>query len=666
MAITTIDYNTNYIGKTNANLGLSQELESSPSGGVHTTVLSATDKYKIDLHESMITYKAADTPILQILLNMGDQPAGNPVYLWNDAYEGDGWWDISLDTLRQRNNASSGSVSKPIPNSGYEATYDASYEPFAISNSSDIGGLMKILPVTALGTGFKPTDGSTASHAMTVKPTIVVNNCAYGTVVAPAEAGVAWFAFKKENDVTLGQLEKVYEQLRVILTLLGYTKTVIKDTTDTYQIGEFLDGTTCTLPAEMAFPEIHVANGAGTTIADYLVESFYNIFAKIKYVAYGKLDAVNNTGDIFLMFGIDFSTSNASISLGIYNSSSNLDCACIGVPANVGTVSSGLYTMFRQSGAPDYIGRIMRLIHLGEPTTAAIPNPEGDKYKQAGNVFTSIERTFNFTQIFRSKAYGVTGTHQASNFRFADTFIKTRELHFSKYKKEMNRTMLVGKKNESFASVSGNEFMTGQPVRSTGGFLDQALYPIGYAKMPLPRIGFSQNMNGEDYLITWIENLIDSATTFRNEKGAGLLTFIMSSYFAQRLNLYIRQIMANPRITGGQLTYTPNSTFDMSLNVYDYVSTRGKQVKFVVDPALDNTPSIPVPWYMFGRGSLNPRELLISIDSKNVKRMVLRPDQIEGNIQDIGQDAFLEGMKGECGFMMRYPQNNLIVWAPTE
>ena len=87
-------------------------------------------------------------------------------------------------------------------------------------------------------------------------------------------------------------------------------------------------------------------------------------------------------------------------------------------------------------------------------------------------------------------------------------------------------------------------------------------------------------------------------------------------------------------------------------------------MKFIHDPGMDNTPSINVPKWIFGQIQIPPRDLLISIDPQNMRRMVLRPDKIYGNIQDPGQDAFLEAMRGESGFQLRFPQNHAIVWVP--
>ena len=51
---------TNYEGKTAAELGLTQDLES--TGAFSGTTIGIGDKYMIDLYGNMITHKVEDTP----------------------------------------------------------------------------------------------------------------------------------------------------------------------------------------------------------------------------------------------------------------------------------------------------------------------------------------------------------------------------------------------------------------------------------------------------------------------------------------------------------------------------------------------------------------------------------------------------------------------------
>ena len=67
-----------------------------------------------------------------------------------------------------------------------------------------------------------------------------------------------------------------------------------------------------------------------------------------------------------------------------------------------------------------------------------------------------------------------------------------------------------------------------------------------------------------------------------------------------------------------------------------------------------------VPAHLFGSG-LNPREILMILDKAYIKKVNFRPDKIYGNIQDIGQDAFEEAMRGECSLKLRFPRNHAII-----
>ena len=67
-----------------------------------------------------------------------------------------------------------------------------------------------------------------------------------------------------------------------------------------------------------------------------------------------------------------------------------------------------------------------------------------------------------------------------------------------------------------------------------------------------------------------------------------------------------------------------------------------------------------VPAHLFANG-LNPREMLMVLDKAYIKQVTLRPDKIYGNIQDIGQDAFEEAMRGEHSLKLRFPRNHAII-----
>jgi len=225
-------YTGNYIGKTNANLGLTQQLET--TSAYTQTILGIGDKYTIDLYGSLLTYKPDETPLLSILMNMGsgNVTSNAPYEIWNDEYSQTMWWDIALDALRQRSVVSSGAVTNS-GTSGSVAVIGAGttvspYLPYAMNNASQLGGLIKFLPVTAFGVAQGATSvGYNGTMTGTiVQPTLLTNNCSYGQAFVPANgvANEVWFALKTEDSATVGQVVNVWNRLRQLLYNLGYTE----------------------------------------------------------------------------------------------------------------------------------------------------------------------------------------------------------------------------------------------------------------------------------------------------------------------------------------------------------------------------------------------------------------------------------------------------------
>jgi len=691
---TTI-YTGNYIGKTNAQLGLTQELSTSPDNGVYTpTILDVTDKYQIDLRSSMLTYKPEETPLLTILENIGSKACNAPYHVWTDEYDGMSWWDIGLDTLRLKAVVyGSASTAKQSVFSGTtSATYNDQLMPAKFNTAADAtattarqtGGQIKIMCATAhcddTANLDRAADATMAVNAtdQAVATLQDTTDGAYGIGLVPTYGSTnkVWFFIKKENDYTVGQIEEVWNKLRNLMVNLGYVEVIAQvDQADAEANHEcpMLIGETATanytphLPVYMAFNNLHTCEGTGSTVSDYVVSSYNNVLVRIDRAYYGPIANTRaSSTEKYLGIRLDFNDSNITTNIGAY-SGTNFDSVLIGSPVALGTFASGAdynKPYFDSDGKALYISSFMRLVQIGNPTAAADPIPEGDTFAEGGNFFVGREENINYTQIFASKKYGITGTHQASSFRFADDFIKTREKHFSIYKKQMNATYLFGQKGMTYINGAAGNFMVGQPVRQMGGFMDYSLFPINYLRKPLPRIGWSSNMNGEEYIITWIDDLAESVKGFRNNGGQNQI-YLCSSNFGTRLNIYIRQFMANPRLMGAQLVnYTAPSALNMYMPSYEFVTTRGINVKFVVDQALDYMTSLPVPYWIFGQASLNPKDVLFSIDQKNIKRVTLRPDKLHGNIQNIGQDAFMEAMRGESSFELRFPHNHSIIYAP--
>ncbi len=245
-----------------------------------------------------------------------------------------------------------------------------------------------------------------------------------------------------------------------------------------------------------------------------------------------------------------------------------------------------------------------------------------------------------------------------------DTFQETRAEYLVWYKRQIEATLHNGIKAETVAVHGGDPFIAGQPVRQMGGLFDRALFPIRYMKATVPA---STGAQGQ-YLRNFIDKLAETVNAFKN-KGAKDITFMCSGKFRRRLSSLVDQYMGTyyggetptgNHVRGGYIQRQAPTKVTFNLQIDTFVTIDNITVKFVYDKALDYATSLNLPNYLTG-GTYGPRDLLIAIDTMHIKRGILRPDQIHGNIQDPGQDAFLEAMRGESTLMLRMPRNHTIV-----
>lgn len=675
---------TNYEGKTAAELGLTQDLES--TGAFAGTTIGIGDKYMIDLYGNMITHKVEDTPLLTILSNLGTISEKPPYIVWNDEYEGKMWWDIAIDNMRQRDALNAGGSSTEVKLSGHTSLYDSSKMPHAITSSSYTGGAIKLLSATALS-------GTTAANLLVAANESNTNLAAvtftgadtqtYGMAFCPtanrgtgdAATNKLFFAIKQENDNTVGTADTVFNRLHQLLTNLGYTKAVTTHATNYVQRFDYSSAVVA--PVYMAFDELHLANASSAHANDTLVTGSIETHHEA-LILLNKFGLLTQGSDKYLFFELDLDVSNIDMGFTIENyvarnanteTNGVYDSACLSFPLPNGTVAAtGPFSTYLNTArtTAKYIGKMSRMVHIGRNMVAPQPIPEGDNFAAGGNFTAWRERLTNYSQIFASPAYGVTGTHQASQFRFGDDFQRTRAMWLELYKGMKESAFLFGVKGET--TVTGatlkSTFMTGQPIRQLGGMLDYSLFPITYLKKALGPGSYTSPDNPNANFITWLDELCDRLTAFKYN-GSKDLTFLVSKNFLRRLIPYTRTITNNGNIMGGQVQIAKPTQLTFGLEIYNFVSASGANVKFVHEPALDTLPHFPVPYWVFGASSISPRDVLISIDTNNIKQVICRPDRIYGNIQDPGQDAFMEAMRGESSFILRYPKNHAIVYAPT-
>jgi hypothetical protein len=264
-----------------------------------------------------------------------------------------------------------------------------------------------------------------------------------------------------------------------ILSLLGYTvNNAAGGASDNYVL---IESGSEIAPLYMMFDNITYSNGTS-------IVSEQEIVAQIT-----KFGFKHDFSEIY--FVVDFTKSNIENLDSTYGNNVIL---LEEVWATASTVTSG-YT------------RLARTCMIGRPTSGGYGVPEGDLFSVSGGLVSSAERNVNYCQIFASDAYGITGTAQASKFRFTDELMEQRNYHLTMYKRKKEAAYLFGVKSETFATSANDQFVNGKPVRTTSGLLDYGMYPIKYFKSSMPSIPTTSAIgNNGVVLLNWLNKLLDS------------------------------------------------------------------------------------------------------------------------------------------------------------
>lgn len=606
-----------YTLKANPQLGLT--VNNGTSSIYTNTILGIGDKYQIDLYGSMISHKIEDFPLLQILYSMGTETEAPPYIVWNDEYTGKSWIDIGLDEMRLVDNATpAGTNDKTtLPGSGYGAQILTSSIPVDITSASYEGGFYKFGAVTpAADLTTANAVGAYIDTNVSKKATVTINGTAMGV-----------FTIAMKDTTNRGRMLNVYNRLRNLMYNFGYKETQAATT-----ILEF-DNMTTVAPIFFAFDDVHFFDGTAVSHKTELIM---------------RLEAMSVNATELILF-LNPAQANDPISsqthmLTYINRS----------------YDDGLDTNIFE----DCISHPSRMVMIGQNYTAPLGVPEGDVFKKTGNFSFHRERYDNYSQIFITPAYGITGTTQASKFRFGDDFARTREMWLEVYKKQKVAAYLSGVKAETTAIKSdGSGSVNGQPVRKLGGLLDYGLFPITYIKKPLATLATVPSTGDKAvFFSNWLNELAGSLLAFRTG-GAKAITLLCSQKFVDKLDMYVRNTFNDPWM-GGKIQLSKPSQLTFGLEIYNFKTSKGINVNFVHEPALDYMISLPVAYHQFGVGYVDPKDVLLSIDTANIKQVICRPDRIYGNLQDIGQDAFLEGMRGEASFKLRYPKNHALIYVP--
>ena len=623
------DYNVNpattgnYDVKTHAELGLTTNVQT--TAAFTQTILGVGDKYNIDLYGSMMTWKVDETPFLTMLYNLGTESAAPPYIVWNDEYKGTSWVDIGLDEMRLVDAKSNAGGNVTLPMSGFAATVAANTLAVAPDASGYVGG--------SFAFGYVATDAAAGA----VTGTYTSSNISIPVSFTTANAGLTatCYTIALKDSTNQGRVLNVYNRLRQLLYNLKYVEST---SGDKRTMLKYTAGTTYN-PVYFAFDDVYfydTANGGAL---------------------------INKQELLIRIEGIVLNQDSATApELYIFLNAAQCNHSLTGYDYMLTSVNH----VYNNSCFAGQVSHPSRMVQIGVSTTAPLGIPEGDVFVAGGNFSSYRERKDNYSQIFATPKYGITGTHAASNFRFGDDFAATREQWLSLYKGWKAAAYLTGIKEETVVNgaTTNSAQMSGQPVRRLGGLLDYSLFPITYMKKPLAEVGYgSTDATVAATLSNWFNDLANSLLAFRTSSSTKNLTLLCSQKFLDKLDVYVRLAQQSPWM-GGSVQMPAPSQLTFGLQIYTFKTSKGIMVTFVHEPALDYMISMPVAYHQFNRGSIDPKDCLLSIDLNNVKQVLCRPDKIEGGIQEIGQDAFLEGMRGESSFKLRFPKNHAIIWCP--
>ncbi len=587
--------------------------------GVGSSEVQLTDmgKYQIDIFGDLQSFNPQDTPLLTILTTVGKEGMSAPEATWIDEYEGQAWADTKLDDLREANKVSADSTTV-------------------------YGGRLAWEEVTTW-----PSVGSDLALGGSVLKELALEENA-------SSAKVLRLGFDTGSDYIRG---KKSEFIRKIANLLDineyddnssgeYGSDTSADATTYYEY-EYSSGTSRAV--SIAFEDLAIAVGSTSTYYQK-----HEVVARIEKFTY------NLTLTEFAI-EINFDESNI---WDILSNTASENTVLVEEVCTGGSAASRIFDS-EIDGHDGFYTRISRLAMIGNVTDVPSGIAEGQNFSDGGNYIFGQDQYRNLSQIFASKKYGITGTRQATQVRFKDDWAQSRRRHLSDYKQRITAAMMFGRQSITYDSE-------GMPKRTMSGIFDYELFPIRYLRSPIPSIQ-SETFQGSAFS-NWLNDLAYALNSFK-QKGSNTITFLASQDVINQVYNWITYVGTLQGNILGALNQQspPASSATMGLRVTRFTTNYG-DVSFVHEPALDYMPKLSkstesttagsgrggAPSHLFANG-LNPRKVLLAVDKAHIKFLTLRGDKIHGNIQDPGQDAFLEAMRGEHSMKLRFPCNHAVV-----
>lgn len=607
------------------------------TSGISTSqaAIDAADTYKIDLFANMLTHEVEKVPLLTILNNLPIYGLNADTFIWNDRYKGTQWYDIALDHFRKMDTQNASDVAYSDDAASYDPNNSVAASGFAygIDNSAYVGGQLDVYRSVpyASATIKEPTDANFDPddhiEVMTaLKPLVLNQKIASAGYVG---VGKAWLCFSSSG--IRGSAFAVWNAFRMPALQHRYTEASIATAESNARV---LTYNTNGFPLNLAFDSMQVSFSDVT-------EEKNQILARIEKAVIRTISGVT-----YICFLVNFSPAG-----------SNLEHSESGWEGTASAIGAGVTVI-------EPYGYISRMINTGQKTTPAKPIPEFDNFVPGANLGRVGERMENVTQIFQSRSYGLSGTRLKTEYRFENAFIETRKEYFEQYMQQVDATYWRGVKAVTTVASTTSDLANGQPLRAMGGIMDRALFPIRYFNVTVPA---TAGLGGAN-LRAFLDRLGGALAGFR-VKANPTITLMVPKKFLTRLARLEEQYIGiysstNPIggfARGGMIQKQQPTSVNFNLQFSEYETSDGIKIRFIHAEALDYMTSFSIPYYLNSSGAKSPKDIMLSIDTANIKRCVLRGDMIEGNVQDRGQDGTLEGIRGESSIMLRYPRNHAII-----
>jgi hypothetical protein len=287
----------------------------------------------------------------------------------------------------------------------------------------------------------------------------------------------------------------------------------------------------------------------------------------------------------------------------------------------------------------------------------------------------------NNVQIFQSDPWMYEKMRMNTTIAYGDTMNLDRQLHVEEFETDINNAMMFGKK--TFAQKTTNDVFSnyeisnpaGSYAGSMAGIFSYEDFPLTYVKYPwtiTPDMSLSANTEAYgNALYKFLETMADALSMNMQPgmyKGSSLFT---SRYILQALGITKRRIDTAQAQHGnilGSIVHKPANEFNMFIENFEYVSSRGHILRFTHDPSLDIAQPIEAPQFLLGRtgkrAMLNPRWCIIAINRNHIKayQHAAFPTKIYGGLQPNNNvNIVAEGIQGSATLELRFPKDHLIV-----